>query len=58
MASMPQSKETEKQIGLKHKAQSYVAHKRNMSLRKTNTGLQSKGGKRFSRQVDPINGQE
>jgi hypothetical protein len=39
----------EEQIGLKNKSQPYVAYKRLISLKKINTGLESKGRKRFSR---------
>jgi hypothetical protein len=40
---------------LKDKTQPYVAYKRLLSLKKTNTGLESKVGKGFSKQMDPIN---
>jgi hypothetical protein len=42
----------------KNKTQPYVAHKRLILLKKVNTGLQSKGRKRFSKQMDSINRQE
>jgi hypothetical protein len=58
MASMPQSKDIEQQTGLKNKTQPYVAYKRLISLKKINTGLKSKGGKKFYKQMDPINKQQ
>jgi hypothetical protein len=38
--------------------QPYVAYKRLISLKKMNTDLESRAGKVFSKQTDPINGQE
>jgi hypothetical protein len=35
-----------------------VFYKRLISLKKINTGLESKDGKKFSKQMDPINRQE
>jgi hypothetical protein len=56
MTSMPQSKDIEEQIGLTNKTQPYDALKRFISLKKkTNTGSESKGGKQFSKHIDPIN---
>jgi hypothetical protein len=52
MSSMPQSKE------LKNKTQPYVAYKRLISLKKINTGLESKGGKKFSKHMNPLKRQE
>jgi hypothetical protein len=37
----------------KIKTQPYVAYKRLLSLTKINTGLETKGGKKFSKQMDP-----
>jgi hypothetical protein len=48
MASMPQSKDIEEQIGLKNKTQPHVAYKRLISLKKINIGLESRAGKKFS----------
>jgi hypothetical protein len=58
MASMPQSRDIEQQIVLKNKTQPYVAYKRLISQKKRNTGSESKSGKKFSKQMDPINNQE
>jgi hypothetical protein len=46
------------QIELKKKTQPCVAYKRLISLKTINTGLESNGGKKFSKQMDPINRQE
>jgi hypothetical protein len=43
---------------VKNKSQPYVAYKRLMSQKKINTCLQSKHGKRISKQMDPINRQQ
>jgi hypothetical protein len=42
----------------KNKTQPYVAYQRLILLKKLNTGLESKGGKQFSKQLDPNNRQE
>jgi hypothetical protein len=42
----------------KNKIQPHVAYKRHISLKKINTGLESKDGKRFSKQINPQNMQE
>jgi hypothetical protein len=55
---MPQSKDTEWQIGLKNKTHPHVFYKRLISLKIINTGLESKAEKKFSKQMDPINRQE
>jgi hypothetical protein len=47
MASMPQLKDIESQIGLKNKTQPYVDYKSLILLKKINTGLESKGRKSF-----------
>jgi hypothetical protein len=44
--------------GLKNKIQLYIAYNRLISLKKINTGLESKAGKKFSKQMDPRNSQE
>jgi hypothetical protein len=54
MASMPQSRDIEQQTRLKNRTQPYLGYKRLISLNKINTGLESKGGKKFSKQIDPI----
>jgi hypothetical protein len=38
--------------------QLYVAYKRLISLKKINPDLESKGGKKLSKQMDPINRQK
>jgi hypothetical protein len=43
---------------VENKTQPYVPNKRLISLKKINTGLKSKGGKKFSKQIDHINKQE
>jgi hypothetical protein len=43
---------------VKNKTQTYVAYLRLISLKKMNTGLALKGGKKFSKQIDPINRQK
>jgi hypothetical protein len=59
MASMPQSREIEKQIGLKKQDPTICClQETHLTEKKTNTGLESKGGKKFSKQMDPINKQE
>jgi hypothetical protein len=58
MTSMPQSKDIELQTGLKNKTQSSVVYKRLISLKKINTGLESKGGKKCSKEMNLINRQE
>jgi hypothetical protein len=40
---------------LANKTQPYVTYKRLISLKKINTDLESKCGKKFSKQIDPIN---
>jgi hypothetical protein len=58
MASIPYSKDMELQSWLKNKTQTYVANKRLISLKKINTGLESQGEKKFSKQMDLINRQD
>jgi hypothetical protein len=48
----------ELQSWLKNKTQTYVANKRLISLKKINTGLESQGEKKFSKQMDLINRQD
>jgi hypothetical protein len=43
---------------IKNNTQLYVAEKSLISLKKINTGLGSKGGKIFSKKMDPIGRQE
>jgi hypothetical protein len=54
MASMTQSKNIDYHIGLKDKTQP-VTH---LVEKIINTGLESKSGKKFSKEMDPINKQE
>jgi hypothetical protein len=42
----------------KNKTQPYVAYKRHISLKKINNGSESKGRKRLSKHMDPINRKE
>jgi hypothetical protein len=58
MASMPQSRDMQEQIGLKNKTHPHAAYKRLMSLKQINISLVSKGGKMFSKQIDPTSNQE